>query len=74
MRKPAIEARIGHTRGLDDIIEPLVKAGIKKAKKPIKKALKDVPDKNYKKNPYNAKGGLTKNYKEYVMRQMKGDY
>jgi hypothetical protein len=73
MRKPAITG-LSKPQGLDDLIKPLAKEAIKKAKKPIKKALKDVPDKNYKKNPYGAKGGLTKNYKEYVMREMKGDY
>ena len=73
MRKPAITG-LSKPQGLDDIIEPLIKAGVKKAKKPIKKALKDVSDNKYKKNPYGAKGGLTKNYKEYVMREMKGDY
>jgi hypothetical protein len=73
MRKPAITG-LSKPQGLDDLIKPLAKEAIKKAKKPAKKMLKDVPDKNYKKNPYNAKGGLTKNYKEYVMREMKGDY
>jgi hypothetical protein len=73
MRKPAITG-LSKPQGLDDLIKPLAKEAIKKAKKPAKKMLKDVPDKNYKKNPYGAKGGLTKNYKEYVMREMKGDY
>jgi hypothetical protein len=73
MRKPAITG-LSKPQGLDDLIKPLAKEAIKKAKKPIKKALKDVPDKNYKKNPYNSKGGLTKNYKDYVLRNSKGDY
>ena len=73
MRKPAITG-LSKPQGLDDLIKPLAKEAIKKAKKPAKKMLKDVPDKNYKKNPYNSKGGLTKNYKDYVMRQMEGDY
>lgn len=73
MRKPAITG-LSKPQGLDDLIKPLAKEVMKKAKKPAKKALKDVSDKGYKKNPYGAKGGLTKNYKEYVMRQMKGDY
>jgi hypothetical protein len=73
MRKPAITG-LSKPQGLDDLIKPLAKEVIKKAKKPAKKMLKDVPDKNYKKNPYNSKGGLTKNYKDYVMRNSKGDY
>jgi hypothetical protein len=73
MRKPAITG-LSKPQGLDDLIKPLAKEAIKKAKKPAKKMLKDVSDKNYKKNPYNAKGGLTKNYKDYVMRNSKGDY
>jgi hypothetical protein len=73
MRKPAITG-LSKPQGLDDLIKPLAKEAIKKAKKPAKKMLKDVPDKNYKKNPYNSKGGLTKNYKDYVMRNSKGDY
>ena len=73
MRKPAITG-LSKPQGLDDIIEPLIKAGVKKAKKPIKKALKDVSDKGYKKNPYKSKGGLTKDYKDYVLKNSRGDY
>jgi hypothetical protein len=77
MRKPAIEARQGHTKGIDDILEPLAKkalSNVKRGKTNIKKAAKDIPDPKYKKNPYNAKGGMTKDYKDYVLRNSKGDY
>jgi hypothetical protein len=77
MRKPAIESRVGHTKGIDDIIEPLVKkvvSGVKKSKKVVKKGINDIPDPMYKKNPYKSKGGMTKDYKDYVLRNSKGDY
>ena len=78
MRKRAIEARVGHVRGIDDIVEPLLKkavSGAKKgSKKVVKKGMNDVSDPNYKKSPYNAKGGMTKDYKDYVLRNSKGDY
>jgi len=78
MRKPAIESRVGHVRGIDDIVEPLIKkavSGAKKgSKKVVKKAKNDISDPNYKKNPYNKKGGMTKDYKDYVLRNSRGDY
>jgi hypothetical protein len=78
MRKRAIEARVGHARGIDDIVEPLLKkavSGAKKgSKKVVKKGMNDVSDPKYKKSPYNAKGGMTKDYKDYVLRNSKGDY
>lgn len=77
MRKPAIEARQGHTRGIDDIVEPLIKAGVKKVAKGGKKAVKkgkDVFDPKYTKNPYKKSGGMTQDYKDYVLRNSKGDY
>jgi hypothetical protein len=78
MRKPAIESRVGHARGIDDIVEPLLKkavSGAKKgSKKVVKKGMNDVSDPKYKKSPYNAKGGMTKDYKDYVLRNSKGDY
>jgi hypothetical protein len=77
MRKPAIESRVGHVRGIDDIVEPLLKkavSGAKKGKKVVKKAKNDIPDPKYKKNPYNKKGGLTTDYKDYVLRNSRGDY
>lgn len=78
MRKPAITG-LARPSGIDDIIEPLAKkalSNVKKGKTNIKKAAKakDIPDPKYKKNPYNAKGGMTKDYKDYVLRNSKGDY
>jgi hypothetical protein len=73
MRKPAIEARVGHTRGIDDVIKPVAK-GLKKAAKKANKAKNDIPDPKYKKNPYNKKGGMTTDYKDYVLRNSRGDY
>lgn len=73
MRKPAITG-LSKPQGLDDLIKPLAKEVMKKAKKPAKKALKDVSDKGYKKNPYKSKGGMTKDYKDYVLKNSRGDY
>lgn len=80
-KKRAIESRQGHARGIDDIIkvgenivEGIIKKQAPKVKKAVSKAKNDIPDPKYKKNPYNKKGGMTKNYKDYVMKQMKGDY
>jgi hypothetical protein len=72
VRKPAIESRVGHARGIDDVIKPVAK-GLKKAAKK-KPAKNDIPDPNYKKNPYNKKGGMTTDYKDYVLRNSRGDY
>lgn len=72
MRKPAITG-LARPSGIDDVIKPLAK-GIKKAAKKTKKAAKDIPDPKYKKNPYNKKGGMTKDYKDYVLRNSRGDY
>jgi hypothetical protein len=55
---------------LDDIGKGILKG----AKRAAKKAANDIPDPKYKKNPYNKKGGLTKDYKDYVLRNMKGHY
>ena len=82
MRKPAIQARQGHARGIDDIGRAIVDATkttigkdlSKKVKRAASKAANDIPDPKYKKNPYNKKGGLTKDYKDYVLRSMKGQY
>lgn len=77
MRKPAIEARQGHAKGIDDIIEPLLKKTVQKAAKSGKKAVKkskDVFDPKYTKNPYKKSGGMTKDYKDYVLRNSRGDY
>lgn len=63
--KRAIESRVGHARGLDDIGKIVGKAA--------KKAAKDVADPKFTKKVYNKKGGLTKKYKDYVLREM-GDY
>lgn len=67
-------------QGLDDlgkIAEKVVKSvtkGKKTAKKVVRKAANDIPDPKYKKNPYNSKGGLKKDYKDYVLRNNKGEY
>lgn len=64
--KRAIEARQGHARGIGDDIGK----GIGKA---AKKIAKDIADPKFTKKVYNKKGGLTKKYKDYVLREM-GDY
>lgn len=64
--KRAIESRVGHARGLDDIGEAIIKKG--------KKILKDIPDPKFPaKKVYTKKGAFTKKYKDYVLREM-GDY
>lgn len=73
MRKPAIQARQGHARGIDDIGKGILK-GAKKAAKKASKAVNDIPDPKYKKKVYNKKGGLTTDYKDYVLKNMKGHY
>jgi len=77
-RKPAIQARQGHARGIDDIGRAIVDATKttigKDLSKKLKKAANDIPDPKYKKKVYNKKGGLTTDYKDYVLKQMKGQY
>jgi hypothetical protein len=72
MRKPAITG-LARPQGIDDVIKPLAK-GAKKVAKKASKAKNDIPDPKYKKNPYNKKGGLTTDYKDYVLRNSRGDY
>lgn len=68
--KRAIEARQGHARGLDDIGEAVIKGVKRKASK----AVNDIFDPKFPaKKVYNKKGGMTKKYKDYVLREM-GDY
>jgi len=78
MRKPAIESRQGHAKGIDDIIEPLVKkaaSSVKRSRKSVKKSLNDIPDLKFpSKKVYTSKGGMTKEYKDYVLRNSRGDY
>jgi hypothetical protein len=77
-KKPAIQM----TNGIDDIIKATTKAvgkamekNLNKTRKTVSKAAKnDIPDKAYKKIPYNRKGGMTKDYSDYVMRNSKGQY
>lgn len=77
-RKPAIQARQGHARGLDDIGRAIIDATKttigKDLSKKLKKVANDIPDPKYKKKVYNKKGGLTTDYKDYVLRNMKGHY
>ena len=72
MHKPAITG-LASPSGIDDVIKPLAK-GAKKVAKKAKKAKNDIPDPKYKKNPYNKNGGMTKDYKDYVLRNSRGDY
>ncbi len=77
MHKPAITG-LARPQGIDDVIKPLAKGAKKvakkKGKKPVKASVNDVRDPKYKKNPYNKKGGMTKDYKDYVLRNSRGDY
>ena len=76
MNKPAITG-LARPSGIDDVIKPLAKGAKKVAKKAAKKSNKaknDIPDPKYKKNPYNKKGGMTRDYKDYVLRNSRGDY
>lgn len=77
-KKPAIQM----TNGIDDVIKAGAKAlakysekNLNKTRKIVSKAAKnDIPDKAYKKIPYNRKGGMTKDYSDYVLRNSKGQY
>jgi hypothetical protein len=78
MKKPVI-ANIARPEGFkDDAAEQLLKGArkaAKGAKKPagrVAKKGKDVADPKYTKNPYNKRGGLKKDYKDYVMRESGG--
>lgn len=66
--KKAKKSSKANPRGLDDIGKGIGKAVGKAAKK----AAKDVADPKYKKKVYDKKGGLKKNYKDYVLRNSKG--
>lgn len=73
--KRAIESRVGHTRGIgDEIGEAIIKNLGRKAAGAGKKIGKDIADPKFPaKKVYNKKGGFTKKYKDYVLREM-GDY
>lgn len=65
--KRAIEARVGHARGIGDDIGK----GIGKA---AKKIAKDIADPKFPANKvYKKSGAFTKKYKDYVLREM-GDF
>jgi len=78
MKKPVI-ANIARPEGFkDDAAEQLlkgIKKGAKAAKKPasrVAKKGKDIPDPGYKGKVYDKSGGLTKNYKDSVLRRSGG--
>jgi hypothetical protein len=52
------------------------KVSAKKApsKKAASKAKNDIPDPDFRGKVYNKKGGITKSYKDSVMRRSAGDY
>jgi hypothetical protein len=56
------------------LIKKAVSGAKKGSKKVVKKNMNDIPDPKYKKNPYKSKGGMTKDYKDYVLRNSRGDY
>lgn len=62
----------------DDAAEMIGKSIARNTNKVIKKktskAVNDVVDPKYGKKVYDSKGGLTDDYKDYVMRNMKGRY
>lgn len=77
-KKPAI-ANVARPQGWDDVVKPIAKGAAKRVKKPVKKAAKnmaryDVPDSLYKGKVYDSQGRMTKQYKDYVMRNSGGDY
>jgi hypothetical protein len=72
-KKRAIEARMGHPSSLqDDIGKALGKAVGKQVQKRVSKAVNDVVDPKYAGKVYGKGGRLTKDYKDYVMRNSKG--
>lgn len=77
-RKPAISG-LARPQGWDDVVKPIAKGAAKRVKKPVKKAAKsmaryDVPDSLYKGKVYDSQGRMTKAYKDYVLRNMDGDF
>ena len=77
-KKPAI-ANLARPQGWDDIVKPIAKGAAKRVKKPVKKAAKsmaryDVPDSRFKGKVYDSQGRMTKQYKDYVLRNSGGDY
>lgn len=89
MKKPVI-ANVARPEGWkDDAAKAAAKAISKRAEKELAKqkkivqetgrraisrAKKDVADPKYRGKIYDDKGGLTKEYKDYVMRNMRGNY
>lgn len=48
---------------------------VKKGAKKVSKAVNDIPDSKFPaKKVYNSKGGMTKEYKDYVLRNSKGQF
>jgi len=77
-RKSVVDG-LARPQGWDDIVKPIAKGAAKRVKKPVKKAAKsmaryDVPDSLYKGKVYDSQGRMTKQYKDYVMRNSGGDY
>ena len=58
----------------DEIGEAILKGVKKSVKKKASKAMKDVKDPKFRGKVYDPKGGMTKQYKDYVMRNMKGEF
>lgn len=62
----------------DDAAEMIGKSVVRNTKKAVKKkvskAVSDVVDPKFRGKVYDSKGGLSKQYKDYVMRNMKGQF
>lgn len=75
MAKKPVIANVARPQGWkDDAAKAAAKAAKKAVQKKASKAMKDVADPKYTKKVYNKKGGLTKDYKDYVMKNMRGFY
>jgi hypothetical protein len=73
-KKPVI-ANVARPQGFkDDIGKSIVKGAKKGIKKKVSKAMNDVVDPKFGGKVYDPKGGLTKEYKDYVLRNNKGRF
>lgn len=79
MRKPVISGLARPQGWRDDAAKEIIKSAAKRVKKPVKKAAKsmaryDVPDPKFKGKVYDSQGRMTKQYKDYVLRNMDADF
>jgi hypothetical protein len=85
VKKPAITGLARPAGIADDLGKAAAKAAGKRVRKVVRRrrpmtareratGFGDVPDKKFRGRVYNNKGGMKDSYKDYVMRNMKGDF